>query len=540
MPPGNGVRRSTMTSYCSLLYLMIFLPAVIVAYALAPARLRWLVLLGASYAFFWELSGKLLLFLLLSTGAVWLAGLRLAALQEERNRTVKELPKPERKAQKALFQKRQRRVLAVTVLFELGLLAVLKYAGFTVTNLNHLLAAAGGPILPIPAFVLPIGISFYTLQAVSYLTDVYRESIKADRNLGRLALFMGFFPQIMEGPICRYLQTAPALWAGRPITWRGLTFGCQRIAFGLLKKMVVADRLNILIETVFDNYAQYDGGIIALAMFSYTFQLYMEFSGTMDVVIGSAEIFGVALPENFRQPFLSRSIAKFWTRWHITLGTWFKDYVFYPLSVSKKLGALTRAARKRLGNQFGPMAAAAVALFAVWLGNGVWHGAGWNYIFFGLYHFCLIMLENVTEPFVEAAAKRQKFDRNSRPWRIVQILRTFLLVNIGELFFRAESLRAGMAMFGRMAGSFSLAGFRDGTVWTLGIDGHDFVITAIALLIVFFLHGLRERGISVRERLAAWPLALRWAAYAGLCLFILIFGAYGKGYIPVDPIYANF
>ncbi len=529
-----------MTSYCSLLYLLIFLPVVTFAYGLAPRRLRWLVLLGASYAFFWELSGRLLIFLLISTGAVYLAGLRLSALQKQREQITKDLPKAERKIQKAAFQRRQRRVLALTVLFELGLLVVLKYSGFAVMNVNHLLEAAGRPALPIPAFVLPIGISFYTLQAISYLTDVYRGTIEADKNLLRLALFMAFFPQIMEGPICRYSQTAAALWEGRPITWRGFTFGCQRIGFGLLKKMVIADRLNILIETVFDNYAQYDGGIIALAMFSYTFQLYMEFSGTMDVVIGSAELFGVTLPENFRQPLLSRSIAKFWTRWHITLGTWFKDYVFYPLSVSKKLGALTRAARKKLGNQFGPMAAAAVALFAVWLGNGVWHGAGWNYIFFGMYHFCLIMLGNVTEPFVAKAAGRFGLNRDSRPWRVWQILRTFLLVNIGELFFRAEGLGAGLFMFGRMTTQFSLAGFRDGTIRTLGMDGHDFAITAVALLIVFFLHGLRERGVRVRERLAACPLPLRWAAYGGLCLFILVFGAYGQGYIPVDPIYANF
>ena len=529
-----------MTSYCSLLYLMIFLPAEAAAYGLAPVWLKRLVLLGASYAFFWELSGKLLVFLLLSTAAVWLAGLRLAALQKERDRTLKALPKPERKEQKALFEKRRRRVLAAAVLFELGLLAVLKYAGFAVSNLNALLTATGGTALPVPAFVLPIGISFYTLQAVSYLTDVYRESVEADRNLGRLALFLGFFPQIMEGPICRYSQTAAALWEGRPVTWRGLTFGCQRIGFGLLKKLVVADRLNILIETVFDGYAQYDGGIIALAMFCYTCQLYMEFSGAMDVVLGSAQIFGVTLPENFRQPFLSRSIAKFWTRWHITLGTWFKDYVFYPLSVSKRLGSLTRRARKRLGNYYGPMAAAAVALFAVWLGNGIWHGAGWNYIFFGMYHFFLIMLENLTEPLAAKAAERFRIDRESRPWRIWQILRTFLLVNIGELFFRAEGLGAGLAMFAGMLGRFSFAGLVDGTALSLGMDVQDFVIVAAALLLVSAVHGLRERGVPVRERLAARPLALRWAVYGGLCLFILVFGAYGQGYIPVDPIYAGF
>lgn len=529
-----------MTSYCSLLYLLIFLPGVVLAYSLAPKRLRWLVLLGGSYAFFWELSGKLLLFLLISTGMVYLAALRLSALQRECSRLGKELPKAERKKHKAAYQKRQRRVLFVALLGEIGLLAVLKYSSFVCSNLNILLTMTGGPALPVPSFVLPIGISFYTLQAVSYVTDVYRGTIEADRNLFRLALFLGFFPQIMEGPICRYSQTAMALWEGRAVTYRNLTFGCQRIAFGLLKKLVIADRLNILIETVFTDYGQYDGGIIALAMFCYTCQLYMEFSGTMDVVIGSAEIFGVALPENFRQPFLSRSIAKFWTRWHITLGTWFKDYVFYPLSTSKRLGGLARRARKKLGNYFGPMAAAAVALFAVWLGNGIWHGAGWNYIFFGFYHFCLIMLENITEPFVGKAAKKWRLDRESRPWRVWQILRTFLLVNIGELFFRAEGLGAGLAMFGRMWNGFSLTGFRDGTVYTLGMDGYDFGIAAIGFALVMIIHGLRERGVAVREELAGWPLWLRWLAYGGLCLFILVFGAYGEGYIPVDPIYASF
>lgn len=529
-----------MTSYCSLLYLFIFLPAVTAAYSLAPRRLRRVVLLGASYAFFWELSGRLLIFLLLSTGAVYLAGLRLAALQRERDRLLKELAKPERKARRALFQRRKRRVLLATALFVLGLLAVLKYSHFAVTNLNILLEAGGRPALPVPCFALPIGISFYTLQAISYLTDVYRENIEADRNLGRLALFMGFFPQIMEGPICRYSQTAMALWEGRPVTWQNLTFGCQRIVFGCLKKMVIADRLNILIETVFAGYAQYDGGMIALAMLCYTCQLYMEFSGTMDIVIGCGEIFGVALPENFRQPFLSRSISKFWTRWHITLGTWFKDYVFYPLSVSKALGRLTIRARRRLGNQFGPMAAAAVALFAVWLGNGIWHGAGWNYIFFGIYHFCLIMLENITEPFVIRAAKKWGLNRESRPWRAWQILRTFLLVNIGELFFRAEGLGAGFAMLGRMVSGFTLAGFKDGTVYTLGMDGYDFLIAAVMLALVLGIHGLRERGVAVRERLAGWPLPLRWAAYGGLCMLVVVFGAYGEGYVPVDPIYASF
>lgn len=496
--------------------------------------------MAAAYAFFWELSGKLLVYLLFTTLSSYGFALWMAALGKEKSRLLKAAEKPEKKAIKIRFRRR-RQVLTLAVLLQLGILVVLKYSAFFGSNLNVLFSSIHLPLsVPVPAFVLPIGISFYTLQAVSYLTDVYRETTEADRNLGRVALFLAFFPQIMEGPICRYSQTAMQLWEGRRITYRNLTFGLQRIGFGLLKKMVIADRLNTLIETVYTDYALYDGGVIMVAMFGYTCQLYMEFSGTMDVVIGTAEIFGITLPENFRQPFLARTISKFWTRWHITLGTWFKDYIFYPLTMSRGLTKLTVRARKRLGNHFGPLIAGSIALFAVWLSNGLWHGAGWNYIFFGLYHFAWILFENITEPFVREYAERWHINRDSTPYRVMQIVRTFLLVNIGELFFRAEGLRAGFAMFGKMAGEFSPASFRDGTILTPGMDVQDFVIVGISVVIVAVIHILSEKKISVREELARKNRAVRWAAYYGLILFIILFGAYGVGYIPVDPIYAAF
>lgn len=530
-----------MTSYCSLLYMGIFLPCVMLCYAAAPKRVRPGVLLVSSYVFFWAVSGRLLVYLLVTTAVAYGGGLWLDRLQSACTGQCREVPRPERKAIKARFRGRRRRVLALAVAVMLGMLVVLKYSAFAAANLNRVLGVLHvNRSLTVPAFILPIGISFYTLEAVSYLVDVYRETVTADRNPGRVALFLAFFPQIMEGPIGRYGQTAQVLWEGRPITYRNLTFGMQRIAFGVLKKMVIADRLNILIETVFSDFAQYDGGIIAVAMFFYTCQLYMEFSGTMDMVIGTAEIFGVALPENFRRPFLSRTVAKFWTRWHITLGTWFKDYVFYPLSMSKGLTRLTLRARKRLGNHFGPLISASVALFAVWLCNGLWHGAGWSYIFFGMYHFFWILLGNILEPFVRRWAERFRIDRESVPYRAMQILRTVLLVNVGELFFRAESLKVGLAMFHRMITGFTLASFSDGTILSLGMDSLDFLIAFVAILLVLAIHVLAERKISVREELARRNVVIRWAAYYGLILFIVIFGAYGVGYVPVDPIYAGF
>lgn len=530
-----------MDSYCSFAYLALFLPVVIIGYSVIPKKLRPLVLLLASYGLFWIISGKLLVYLLLSTIAIHYIGIWLTLLQKERDYC---LANPEGRVKKEIrdcYMKKQRLVLGFGVVFHIGVLVILKYTPFFVENINDLFAVLQLPVtLTVPKLAMPIGISFYTLQAVSYIFDVYREKIEADRNLGRLALFMSFFPQIMEGPICRYSDTAMKLWSGEQISFRNLTFGIQRILFGLLKKIVIADRLNLFIQTVFTNYESYDGGIVAVSAVLYTCQLYMEFSGTMDVVIGSAEIFGITMPENFRQPFFSRSISEFWQRWHITLGTWFKDYIFYPLSMSKPLKKLTSRARKRIGNYYGPLLAGAIALFCVWFCNGFWHGAGWNYIFFGMYHFALILAGNIFTPGIKRICDKLHIKRDSAPYHALQIVKTSALVCLGELFFRAPGLKAGLIMFWNMVTDFSLSSFTDGTILNLGMDWKDFLIVCIAVLIVTVTSILKERGVGLREWTSQRHLPIRWAVYYGLILFIVIFGAYGKGYVPVDPIYANF
>ena len=241
-----------MASYCSLLYAGVFLPIVLLAYGVMPQRHRSKVLLAASYVFFWSVSGKLIVFLLASTLSLHHCGLWLSTVQDEQTAALAAAPREERRAVRARYRRQLRRVLAFALLLHIGTLLTLKYAAFFSTNLDRVLDALRLPVsVPVPAFVLPIGISFYTLQAAGYLIDVYRGTVRADRNLGRLALFLGFFPQIMEGPICRYDQTAHALWEGRPLCWQNITFGMQRILFGFFKKIVIADRLNILIQNVF-------------------------------------------------------------------------------------------------------------------------------------------------------------------------------------------------------------------------------------------------------------------------------------------------
>lgn len=534
-------RFDTMTSYFAVIFLVAFLPICIIVYSIIPQKTKKYFLLFASMVFFWLVSGQLIVYLILTIMSVHYFGIWLDRIQGKRNAAVKAAPKDERKALKKVFLHQSRLVLLFAAVIHIGVLLVIKYSPFFTTNVNNLFALLNVPLqLDIPSYIMPIGISFFTLQAISYLFDVYRGLIKADDNIFRLALFMSFFPQIVEGPICRYGQTADQLWNVKQIEFENLKLGAQRILFGLMKKLVIADRLNPLIKEVFSNYSNYQGGIIAIAAVCYTIQLYMDFSGTMDAVMGIAQIFGVTMPENFQRPFFSKSISEFWQRWHITLGTWFKDYIFYPVTMSKPMKNLTSSARKKLGNHFGPLLAGSVALFFVWFCNGLWHGSAWNYIFFGMYHFALILAGNIISPAVTATNKKLHINADCFAYRTMQMVRTTILVIIGELFFRAEGLKDGLAMFGKMVTDFSFSTLDSTLMDKLKIDVQDIIIVAVALVIIFVISVLNEKGINIRLSLKKKNIVTRWGLLYALIMFIVIFGAYGKGYVPVDPIYANF
>lgn len=533
---GKGAQ---LTSFFSPLYFLGFLPICLILYSLTPNKLKRYFLLAASYAFFWLISGELIVYLLLSTVSIHYFGLWLDRIQS--------LPPPadagkdERKAFKNQLISRQRAVILFAVLVHIGILLTLKYSGFFAGNINQLFSRLGiGLQLAVPRYLIPIGISFFTPQALSYIIDVYRGVTKADINIFRLALFMGFFPQIVEGPICRYHQTADQLWNVKPISHANLTLGAERILFGMMKKVVIADRLNTLVKNVFSSYSQYDGGIIAVAAVCYTVQLYMDFSGSIDAVIGTSQMLGIGMPENFERPFFSRTISEFWKRWHITLGTWFKDYVFYPVTTSKRMKSLTSSARKKIGNHYGPLLAGGAALFCVWLANGLWHGSEWKYIFFGLYHFVMILGGSLISPVVKLTNRALRINSEGRFYRLLQVLRTGVIVVIGELFFRANNLGAGLTMFRMMVTRFTFPAINAEFLAKLGVDWFDLAVVLAALIIVFIVSRLNERGLSVRKWLAERNIAVRWSILYALIIFIVVFGAYGFGYQPIDPLYAQF
>lgn len=533
-----------LSAYFSVLYLGLFLPLALIFYGLTPNKWKKYALLLLSLGFYWLISGIYIVYLLLSAAAIWGCGLWMWHIFTRRDAAVKAAEKSERKAVKKAFNRRARGVLALAVAAHIGLILVLKYSGFFLENVNALFDT----VFSVPAFVKPLGLSFFILQSVSYLVDVYRQTIPADRNILRLGLFLGFFPGIVEGPICRYGQTAQALWEAGPIRYEDLCLGLQRIAFGLMKKLVIADRLNPVVEELFSRANSYPGYMSLLGGILYTLQLYADFSGSMDAVCGTARIFGITMPENFKRPFFSKNISEFWTRWHITLGTWFRDYIFYPVTMSGPLKKLTTAARKKLGNHFGPLIAGSIALLCVWFSNGLWHGAAWHYVFFGLYHFVLILLGNIFAPYLKTVNEKLRFTPENKPFRLFQMLRTAFLVVLGEIIFRADNMAMAGGMLRRIFTDFGnpfskYYSIKDTLITLVSVINYnirDLYIVAVAAAIILAVSILQERGVSLRESLQKRPVWLRWCVWYALILFILIFGAYGAGYVAVDPMYANF
>lgn len=525
-------------SFFDLSFAFLFVPIVVLIFIIMPKKVKPFVLLIASYILFFIASNFLLIFLLLSTLSIFIAGKKLKKIDDLKQIEL-EKKDVDKKEIKEKFKKKKKHVLLLVILFNLAFLFVFKYLKFFTININSLLDLFKIDYnFKIIKLVAPIGISYYTLKAISYVVDVYNGKIEADTNIIRLALYLSFFPQILEGPISKYDEVAENIYSATKVTYHNFCFGYQRILFGFFKKLIIVDRLNILVKQVFNNYTNFNGLSILIGIASYTMLLYMEFSGTMDVVIGTGEIFDIRIPENFKQPFFSKNITDFWSRWHISLGHFFKDYVFYPISLSKPLKKITTSLRKKFSVRTSSLVAGGIALFCVWFLNGLWHGAGYTYLFFGMYHFLLIFIGNIFEPLIGKVCTKLKINRLSKKYYGLQIVKTTFLVFIGEMFFRADSVSQGFSMLGRMFTRLFVLSKNE--FYKFGLDIHDIVLIIVGLLIVLFIGILKEKNISVREEIAKKHIVVRWLIYYLLILSIIILGAYGNNYAPVDPIYADF
>lgn len=522
---------------------ILFVAIICMIYFVAPKKAKWIVLLVASYLFYFLSSSKLIVFLLVTTLSIYLIALWMGKIDEKTKKTCKTIDDKETKKQiKQKAKTKKKWLIALTILINFGILAFLKYFNFIAGNLNSLLELVHLEVeIPFRDLVLPLGISYYTLQAVSYVIDVYRNKIKPDKHIGRVALFVSFFPQIVEGPIGRYEHLAHQLYEPHAFNYHNVKYGIQLMLWGYFKKLVIADRAALFVNTVFGSYEQYAGITIILAIALYTLQIYAEFSGCMDIVRGIAQIMGIEMAHNFERPFFSRSVQEFWRRWHITLGTWLKDYIFYPISFSKFTLKLTGLAKKVFKNSYiSKLIPAAFALFFVWFGNGIWHGASWKYICYGLYYYIIMLIGMLLEPVGNKLIKALKIKTETFSYKLWQMLRTTGFVFIGMMIFRSHSLHDAMKMFNSIFTWKSIGTLFDGTLFKIGCVPQDFIILAIGVLIILVVGILQEKGYHIREKIEEQNLPFRWLLYYGIIFSIMILGIYGPGYAASDFIYGQF
>lgn len=513
-------------SFLSMNFLM-FLAAAVLGYYAIPKHCQWVWLLIFSYLFYLASGPFAVVFILTTTITTFLGGLclewtdgRLGEALKGEDQTRPLLTSQRKKEVKARFKNYKKAITAAVLLINFGILAALKYRNFAVENINQVF----GTTFSMEKLLLPLGISFYTFQSMGYLIDVYRGKYAPDRNPFRFALFVSFFPQILQGPIGRYDKLSSQLFGQRTFSLSRIERGAQKMLWGYFKKIVIADRAGVIVNQVFGNYESYTGITVIVAVLCYSLQLYGDFSGGMDVVMGAAEMFGISMDDNFRQPYFARSISDFWHRWHITLGTWMKDYVFYPFSLSKGMNRFGKYCKKHYGKHVGRVLPVCIANLLVFFLVGVWHGPAWKYIVYGLYNGVIIAAGSLFAPFYRKTAEALHIPVEGKAWTAVRIVRTFVLVNISWYFDMAQSLGASITMMKNTVRGFSFATVTDGSLLSLGLDKKDYVVLALSCGVLFCVSVLKENHMEIRSSLSRQPLVAKWGLYLLLLFAIPLLG----------------
>jgi D-alanyl-lipoteichoic acid acyltransferase DltB (MBOAT superfamily) len=477
----------------SSLHFLIFLPVAAAIYYLLPVGVRWIHLLAASCVFYMAYLPGYILLVFAMILVDFLVAIAMAAPEAGHGR-------------RTLY-------LSISLSMNLGLLAFFKYYNFFAANLDSVLGHVGlAPSIPLLGLIVPLGLSFHVFQAMSYSLEVYRGEQTPERNFGRYALYMMFFPSKAMGPIERPQQLLPQCHLPHPFDYSKVVDGLKQMAWGFFKKVVVADRLALGVDTVYGDPTKFAGVQLILATVFYSFQIYADFSGYADIAVGTGKIFGFDLVNNFRRPYFAASLADFWRRWHISLYSWFNDYLFTPLAVGQRDWG-------RLG-----VVMAIMVTFAL---SGLWHGAAWTFVAWGCLHglgLSLGVLAHKRRPKISGAAHG--------PSRIFGILLTFGFVTFAFIFFRAKNLHdavyiathlgAGLPEFARHAAE--PAALSD-AIAAIGYYKEQFFIAVLAVFVMLGVEWTHAR-FDLRHVLQAAPMVLRWGIYYAIIIVIALYGAY--------------
>ncbi|WP_046242778.1 MBOAT family O-acyltransferase [Hymenobacter terrenus] len=477
------------------LHFLVFFPVVVALYFGLPPRWRGPLLLLASYYFYMSWRAVYALLLLGTTLVDYYSGYRMSQFTTKRDR---------------------RPYLYLSLVSNLGTLFVFKYFNFFRDAAGQVAGSLHLPFAPGPALglLLPVGVSFYTFQSVGYIIDVYQGRLEAERNFGRFALFVAFFPQLVAGPIERGGHMLPQFRRTHAFDYQRVASGLRLMAWGLFKKVVVADRLALLVNPVFNNPRQHSEGLLlVLATLAFTFQIYGDFSGYTDLARGTARVLGFDFNLNFRQPYLAASVPEFWRRWHVSLSSWFRDYLYIPLGGSRVDPA------RAYGN-----------LLAVFLISGLWHGANWTFVVWGALHGVYLVISTWARPLRERLARLTGLVAHPALRHGLGVSVTFILVAYAWIFFRANSLSDAIFISQHLLSGWNgLDGRKVGTL-LLDFSQHyrpELVMAALGVLIMLLVEYL-GRARSLQAWVAAQPFSVRWASYASLTLLILYLGIFNS------------
>ncbi len=485
---------------------LIFFPIIAIIYFVLPLKLRTFWLMCASFTFYAFWNKKYLLLLLACIGVTYLAGLVLDRFRDKKI-GVKKL------------------VLFAGVAIQLGVLFYFKYFSFFWETAQDLW---GWPKSDIDDILLPVGISFFTFQAIGYVIDVYRGTIRAEKNPIHYALFLSFFPQLVAGPIERSANMLPQIKEKHGFNVERIRRGILTIAYGLFIKIVLADNIGLLVDPVFADVDGHSGMELLMAVLMFAFEIYCDFAGYTRMAIGSAEVLGFRLCENFRQPYLASSVNDFWKRWHISLTSWFRDYLYIPLGGNRK-----GKARKYINT------------IIVFLFSGLWHGAAWHFVAWGGLNGLLCILEDVLRVPLQKCRIRLcgctgEASNETLGWKILKRVWMFLAVDLTWLFFRAESIEDAWRILCKIASGFQMKWFAAADYAVLFPSVKIMMVVVISMLVLLLADTAAYLGKDLREIILKQGIVFRWIFYWITVMVIFFWGVYGTAYHATQFIYFQF
>ena len=516
----------------------LFALAVILLYFVLPKKWQWLVLVAGNLYFYISFGLQYLFYLLFDALISYGAALAFDRMNQTAVKAMEGMDAAGKEEARRQLLKRKKKLSALAIVAILFFWILIKYGNFFLSNLQSVLLFFSAPWRPgTLELILPLGMSFYTFHAIGYLIDVYRKKYPAEKNFLKYFCFVSFFPHMIEGPFSRFDDLGRSLLQQHSFSYERFCQGMARILWGVFKKVVIADPLASTITIILSQYQDYGGIHIVFSLILYSIRLYADFSGYMDIVCGFCRILGISLAENFARPYFAQSVEEYWRRWHITLGRWFRDYVFFPASMSRAGTRLSKWARKKWGAKMGKLIAGYFALIFVWTATGLWHGASWTYLVWGYLNLVVIVISMQLADFYARCRKKLSISDSNRLWKGFRILRTYFLVSLFRFFGIAPSLSAAFSILKHGITDFRLGAVTNTSGFFVGMFREEILFMGIGVIFLLVTDILQETGKWDKFKEKS-PIPLRALVYSVMLLLIVLMS---KGAdVSQGFMYANF